>query len=598
MERLLGTKGLNVRTYMKWKGLLKKRKLYRVGTPLLVELRHIRQLIPDAHKKLVEIYFKVNREVQRPAINETSMEYQNFDLARMDRYFHVSREVDFLAEGTRGDTSVSIDRQGRYQPRVGGNQRINIRSFTAEVMGSLQDDAAYVAMTIPLENARTLLASTSFREAMKNAGHQRILSNMTTMLRRMQGVIADQSAVEMVASDILAPAGKSILSLRFSGALVQMASVPAAVEFIDKKYFMTVEVPTRAEVQKLKEMDPVLWLRWEAKQFDFALGLLGAQNAFETLLFDHTSISDKFVSPYTWGDQQAIWKIYKAAERKIEAETKLKRGTPEFQQATLDLLHDALDTQPQWGVLHRSIMTSSPNPFVRALAMFMSARNAQFNVLLRAIDDKRKGRIDLREMAGRFAGVGMANVLVSVARHGFRSMVKAGAVGAFAFLGLREPPDKDELADEAKRLAVKLPIEMVFNLAGLNAWGALFNTIGYQSLKIRRLGYQGGRFNEIRTGNMLSDITLDVIQTGIDFHQLAVEFATQEKFKGGPDKGEYKWMRRGKQLAGDIGLLVAYRLGMPFEGPMADFIWPAEAAYRGPKKAKAKGKRPTKIKSM
>ena len=80
------------------------------------------------------------------------------------------------------------------------------------------------------------------------------------MLRRTQGLTTDQSVVELAASKLLGTVGKSILSLRFSGSLVQTASVPAAVEFINKKYLSQIDIPKSSDIKHLKEIRPVLWM--------------------------------------------------------------------------------------------------------------------------------------------------------------------------------------------------------------------------------------------------------------------------------------------------------------------------------------------------
>ena len=576
LRRLLKTKGLNITTYFRDEhGIFKKKHIYRLGKPNLAELRAITESIPDAHKKLVDVYFRTNWDKQAPAINEMSMEYQNYDLARQEKYFHVSREIERLVEGRKAETSISLDQQSRALPRKGGNARINIKSFTHEVMDNMQWSAAYSTMTMAMENARTLLANTKWREAMKSAGQGKVLKELTTMLRRAQGLITDQSVIELTASRALGTIGKSILSFRISGGLIQTASMPAAIEFIGKEYLFAIDVPTPALITKLKKIDPVLWTRWEAKQFDYALGMVGAQNAFETLLFEHPAVTDKFLAQYTAGDQIAIAKLFMASERKIEKETRLEKGTDAFQKATLDLLHEAMTTQPQWDMINRSPMTSDPSLFTRSMSMFMAARNAQYNVIVRAMDDFRKGRITKGQLSERLTGVGVSNLLVSLVRHIFKMSVKYGAIAFLVALRLRKPPTEEELEEEAMRLAEKIPTETVFNLVGLNVVGGLFASMGYAALKARKYGWREGRYSDIRTGNMLADLSLDVMQLGVDFALFTDQLISGEKYKS-----RYKWEKTGMRLIDDISLLIAYRFGLPYEGPKSDIIWPVKSALK------------------
>jgi len=596
LRQLLKTKGLNITVYARDEhGFITKKNIYRVGTPTLAELRAIMELVPEAHKKLLNVYFKTNWEKQAPAINEMSMKHVNYDLAVKKKYFHINREIERAVEGKKADISVSIDQQSRGLPRTGGTARINIVSFPLEVMETMQWSAAYATMTEAMENARTLVANPKWREAMKQAGNQRALKEITTLLRRAQGLITDQSVLEAMAGKHLRQIGKSILSLRFSGGFVQTASMPAAVEFIGKKYLFNTDFSTPALIKHLKNIDPVLWLRWEGKQFDYALGMVGAQNAFEKLLFDHTPLTDKFLGQYTIGDEIAIGKLFMGAERHIEDTTKLKKvrtekGNTEFEKATLDLLHEAMTTQPQWDMLHRTPITSDPSMFIRPFTMFRSAIIAQRNVLVRAVDDYFfKGRITLEQFAERFTGVGMSVVLVTVSRHLFKTLVFAGATTALVAMGLREPPDEEEIKEEATKLVKKIGIQSVFTFVGLDIIGSLFASMGYKTLQVRKYGWGMGDYGDIRTGNIIADVTLDIMQTGVDFALFTEQLISGEKYKSGKNRGRYKWEITGLRLIDEIAALFAYRYGLPYEGPKSDIIWPVKKAL--PEKPKTLARR-------
>ena len=165
---------------------------------------------------------------------------------------------------------------------------------------------------------------------------------------------------------------------------------------------------------------PFLDIRWRGRQYSYVTGSLAAQNAFDTMIWGKVGTLDKLVSHYTWGDQKAIWQIYKAAER-MAAET---GGNMD------DIFTRAMETQPNWGAMHRSMLTSSPNVFLRGSTMFMSARQAQYNILLRAKSDLAAGRITKAQFAERTGGVVYANALVAVAKRLTKLGVK-GAAGSY-----------------------------------------------------------------------------------------------------------------------------------------------------------------------
>lgn len=576
--RILTTEGLNVYTYKPVvKGVFKKKVINEVGTPTLGELRDIAALVPSVHKKLLDMHFKTNKDIQAPAINKMSMQTENYEKAVYEKYWHVSRQFETVPEGKKTDLSVAAESWGRYRSRTGGNQRINVRPFSQEVILGMQMDAAYATMTQAMEDARTLLANRHWRRKVKDSGGRRALNELVTMFRRSQGLISDQTILDMTAANILNSAGKSILSIRPSGMGVQIASVPAAFKFVNKKYFMQAETPSKTEVKTLMESSPVLWLRWKGKQFDYALGAVGSHKAFQGMLFDHVDVTDKALVFYTWGDQIAIWKIWKAAGRQITAEQNLAEGTTEHEEATLKLLYDALETQPQWDMMHRSPITSSPSVWLRGMTMFMSARNAQYQVLLQAVDDLKKGRISQKEAAERIGSIGMAAAFVSISKRIARLAVKGAAITTLAAIGFIDSPE-EKAKEEALKEAKKVPIETAFNLMGLNALGSLFVSIGYAAL--RRIKYGEMHYSDMRSGNMLADIMLDIVNAGELYALTAYQAMTEEKYQSGSRAGEYKALYTALAAADQTAQLIAYRFGWPYEGPKADIIWPVKAAAR------------------
>ena len=590
LNQLLKTQGLNITTYSKF-----SKKQYRVGTPTLAELRAVGEKLSDSQKKLVDIHFKINREIQAPLINKTSMALYNYALAYLNKYFHLSREIE-VPGGLLGhvftseEVSSAIEEQGRFKFRTGGSARINIRPFMMEVMQGLQQDSFFHAMTESMENARSLIANKAWRQEMKKAGRGKELKTITKLIARIQVNSSDQSMIEQMSMRLIGNAGKSILGFRISGGAVQVASLPVAKTVIDSKYFSGIGIQTKAEIKALMEKIPSLWIRWKAKQYDYAAGLATSFNAFETLIFEHESITDKMLFPYTIGDQTAVYRIYKAAENQIEGTTNLKRGTKEFDEAVLHLFNRAMETQPMWENLYRSELTSSPHAWTRAFTIFMSARIAQHNVILQSIDNEQKGRIDKSMRNKNLGYVGLANFYVSAFRHIVKNVIKYGGMAAMVAMGLRPPPDEDELKENVKRLGVKLPQETVLNIVGLSPAGQVISAAAYNMIRAIKFKHTKIEPRDLRTGNLLVDIAGDMIQTGMEGALFSYYlFNPDEKWQSGPDKGDPKWIRYGTRFAYGVSLLTAYGFGIAFEGPISDIYYQLKNAYRTPKKPKPKG---------
>jgi len=242
-----------------------------------------------------------------------------------------------------------------------------------------------------------------------------------------------------------------------------------------------------------------------------------------------------------------------------------------------------METQPQWDILHRSLMTSHPSPFFRGSMMFMSARNAQYNVLLSAYDDYSKDRINEAEFATRVGGVVQANIQVSLARRLMRYGVKAGVLAVL--FGLSDEEDKELVKEIAKEEAVKdikkVPFESVMNMLGLGAFGQIGATIGYEAVRQIEGKTFTKKLSEARTGNIIADLTMDFMQFGIDSAKLAKQLWTQEVYVDRKRMGEARWKDTATELVNTTAEIVAQIMGMPYSGPRSDIVWPTQSVLRG-----------------
>ncbi len=598
LRQLLKTKGLDITVFErnpKALNVIKEKINVETRTPTLDELRNVVTIIEKHPKfvKLGEAAFKINRETLAPELNKISKQVQNHEIAREKKHWHIQRVFPKKLGGIPTKTSVSIEQQGRYQPKTGGTQRIRIIPFRQEFISSLQSDATFVGGAVPLRDINAFVNNEQWQEAMRQAGRKEELNAIIELLNRVQGQPNAISMIERASGKLLNNFGKAVLSLRLSGYGVQTASIPAAFETIEEKYFRQadvlttlVEIPIKS-VKEMKDLSPILWLRWEARRFNYVTGAVAAQHAFDTLILEDSPILDKGLNQYTWGDQKAIFTIYKAAQDKVFAEQGLKKGTIENKKAAIELVEDALESQPQWDTIHRNLLTSSPNVLLRGSLMFLSARNAQFNVAMRAVDDFQKGRIGAGEASKRIKGVMYANILVAVVK----GLVKLGVtvgITSLAFLGDDEEKKKakEALGRIAKRDIKRLPVESALNLLSLPAFGNIASGIAREVIRrVRTPGLPIRELQQIRTGNIFVDLSLDVTDVMGSVGKMTQLLLTGETFQSGPDEGKPKWQREAKRVANGLAELIAVRFGLPFTAPRGEVSFRISQFAKEKKKA-------------
>ena len=594
LRQLLKSEGLNITVVErnpKVLNVIKSKKQVLTGRVQLSELREVIKIIEAIPKfqELSETTFKINKDVVSPKVNETSIAFQNFPIARKDKYWPQPRSLVKNVEGRATDVSVAIEQQGMFLPKRGGTARLLIRPYRSQFVNILQTSAQFSASTLPMRDAKALLGNKKWQDNMRKSGRGAELKGIITMFRRMQGLSTDKAFVDQAGAKLLNNFGKSVLSLRLSGYGVQTASVPASYEFIDPKYFKTTEairkiarVPEK-DVQEMENLSPTLWVRWKARQFNYVTGGVAAQNSFNNMILGKTPLLDKFLNQYTWGDQKAIKIIFDATQNKVVAEQDLKKGTAENKKAAIKETERALETQPNWDIVYRSPLTSSPNVFLRGSLMFLAARNAQMNVLMRAVDDFNKGRIGVGEAGKRMRGVLYANILVAIVKR----LLKLGIKGAV--LGLLLVIDDDVNIGTVGKVATKegikdvkrLPQDVLMNIIGLAAFGTIPATIARETIRsFKRPTSSFRKIADIRTGNFFADLSLDVTAAGISAGALGKHLLTQEKISRGPRVGRPKWRDDAENLSLAIAELISIRYGLPLVAPKQELLFQMKAALR------------------
>ena len=256
---------------------------------------------------------------------------------------------------------------------------------------------------------------------------------------------------------------------------------------------------------------------------------------------------------------------------------KYKAGTKEYEAELLKTLDRAMETQPMWDTLHRSKLTTDSGFFARGFSMFMSARNAQFNVLAQAFIDYNSKRIGKGERNKRITNIGQAAFTVAFLRQMIRKGIQIAGIGILAALGLRDTPDEEELVGIVKDLGKKLPTETIFNMTGLNVVGSVINALVVSGLRASKFKWGAYDARHLRTGNFGVDLFVDMITTGIEGVEFMADILTLKE----KADGEYEFYDSGERFIRDVIVLTSYRLGLPLMGPVSDIYYPLKRAYVG-----------------
>ncbi len=467
---------------------------------------------------------------QAEAINETFRRLNGFDIARDPFYTSRPRVLPRRVEGGR-DISVPPEQQGQYLPRTGGTKPIRLEKWSDDFLSSLESDAA-LQMAIPLRNARILVSSERFQNAMKAAGRDIELQNMITILRRTQGVATSRSTLEVFGGFIQRGVTTSALGFRVSTIGTQAMSYPAAFSEID--VFARPMLPVGKETLARIEGDSALMaLRWRGRRIGVEVGTSASFEAFDTLIFGKAKkLSNIALKKLITGDKFAIGNIYKQGVRpEILSTTRNGKNVDPFTWegenvadlpamtnidskefryvAARRLEYVVRRTQPMFDMLDRSVTLSNPNILERQFTIFRTALEAQEGIVIRATDTYLKSPktlADKKEFAKDFGSVVVSAFSVAVWKKSLKWAIATGATAVLAALGIFKFDDKKA----RQNLPSEIAKDTGKNILRLTKTGKFAVRIG--ELVADRITGEGYNWNR----NTFDTPIIDVLETGVD----------------------------------------------------------------------------------
>lgn len=467
---------------------------------------------------------------QAEAINEEFRRLNGYDIARDPFYTSRPRVLPRRVEGGR-DISVPPEQQGQYLPRTGGNKPIRLDKWSNDFLSSLESDAA-LQMAIPLRNARILVSSETFQNAMKAAGRDIELQNMITILRRTQGVATSKSTLEVFGGFIQRGVTTSALGFRVSTIGTQAMSYPAAFSEID--VFARPMLPVGKEtLARIEEDSALMALRWRGRRIGVEIGTSASFEAFDTLIFGKAKkLSNIALKKLITGDKFAIGNIYKQGvlpeilsvarngknvdpftwegENVADLPAMTNVDSKEFRYvAARRLEYVVRRTQPMFDMLDRSVTLSNPNILERQFTIFRTALEAQEGIVIRATDTYLKSPktfADKKEFTKDFGSVVASAFAVAVWKKSLKWAIATGATAILAALGIFKFDDRKA----RQKLPEEIAIDTGKNILRLTKTGKF--AVRIAELVADRITGEGYNWNR----NTFDTPIIDVLETGVD----------------------------------------------------------------------------------
>ncbi len=498
--------------------------------------------------KVLDIANAQNRKITAPAVNETSENLWGYSIARDANYWPLARKLPQKVGGAVIDFSAAVEQQSPFQPRTGGTADITIIPFRQQMWQTIQTGARFGGTAVPFHNARGLLNSKKWQNAMIESGRKAEMDAIIKIFRRTQGVSSDKNALELSFQAVLSNVAKSKLSLRPSTPLVQAASFPVAFSEIDAKYAFPLKgfkvQSGKSQLARLKKFSPTMRLRFDGGRMSPEVGNISAPEGLNMLVFNKVSITTKPLIPLRKVDQTTILEIDKMVQRKIRDTTNLK-GDAFWEAVSLETERVTRFTQPMWDHFDRSVNLTSPNILLRSGLAFRAPREAMLNTAIRGRDALTKGEKAkfARSWGSVFSSIVMARLI--------KLATKFVTVGLLSFLIRgRFPKREKEFSDFAADIA-KDAVNIV-------PFGEIINPAVDVAIK-------GKTLREAEFNNLLGDFVTTAAKIAVDGTKAIVQAVDGDTKKAKESLG--------KAVGGTIQTAAEIK-GLPFTDPR-DVIKPA-----------------------
>jgi len=455
---------------------------HSIGRATTDELGDMFAMLTPQEMKIGAAIFELNNNYLSQVVNETSLYLNGIKLATYPQYYPSHRVLNKTLYGNKWAASTA-ETQSNFMPRMGGTGEMRINSYSRELMDYIQNTSMYSGTSAPMRSLKTVLASKELQTQLRQGGYGDEMSNFIDILSRSEGLFSDNSVIDAIGSQALNRFTKSVLGGRVSTIGTQIGSVPAAKAVIPSKYFSVADTPIiKNNVDELMS-SPFFWYRWTGRRVSVELGDAASGSSLSHFILGKTPLSEKPLTGLIWGDKETLaGKIYPAAKRFVADTTRLQGD--DLTRAAIQLTEKATrETQPNWSVLTRSKLASDPSTLKRAVTMFRTAQEAQFNIWKRAnVRFARSGGTpkDVAELANSYRAVIESQLSVAIWKVAWKRGRQAGVAGVAGWLGVHAPQNTDPLAEEmikstARTVSGIVPLGQVLESAMESAFNQLYH---------------------------------------------------------------------------------------------------------------------------
>lgn len=376
---------------------------------------NIEKSMTDYEKKWIEKADYFFNTFCRDNLNETTLELYGFKKARVQKYFPIHADKDYLdvaPEGLKMD--ATLENMGFLKSRTGFSKNpVYLEDMTRVIQRQLDSVSRFCGMAIPLRNFKKVYSATyggyaeSVRKTIeKNYGAHGV-EYIEKLITDLEGGGKGQSTVaDKIFNGLRGNTAAAVLTLNLPVTVGQAASYPTAAAEMDwaslaKAFFRGGKnnwVFSAADRELIAEYTPLLWYRNQGN----STTELGDIQSRSTWYGSSKAVSKLKHFGLDWiqsMDTATVGRLWYAAQYYVNSHNpELKAGLDEYTKADVkDNLQEKKDayyskvaevfnkvvenTQPDYTTMQRPDILRSNNALVKQMTMFMTQRLQNFNIV-------------------------------------------------------------------------------------------------------------------------------------------------------------------------------------------------------------------------
>ena len=370
----------------------------------------IEQQLTDFDRKWISATQQLMDVDGKQRLNETTMEVYGIEKAKVDHYFPITTDPDFLNKPFESVAkNMSLENAGFMKERVkASNPTLALGTFTV-VNTQIDRVAQYCGLMPALRNFGKIYNKTGvgFSDSVKAAlsskfGQEasKYLDGLVADLTGSRHIENDTMGINQLLGKLRGNLAQTSLTLNVRVALAQAASYPTAAAELDAKSLTKAffkggrsgRMISRADQDMIAKYSPLLWYRMQGYATQ-ELGDIKNNNGAAAKVWKKLRWFTGWIQAV---DGATVGRLWYATEYWVQDHSpELEKGTDTYYEAVAKKFNDVVEkTQPNYTIMQRATILREPNALVKTFTMFMTQRLQNFNIVYDSTAAYQKARAD------------------------------------------------------------------------------------------------------------------------------------------------------------------------------------------------------------